>query len=149
MAAGRTTSYVVSGTKSIGGYSIASGYAKARSTFGGQASSTETPTICTARWSNGVTISWRRTLPSQNWAKACVKFSSARIGKPTIAAATWRTNKGLRVGARGTRIKSLYPSATSKRSGPYAVWTLQKASKTTLQAWVKKGKIAFFRLTKS
>jgi hypothetical protein len=146
VAAGPSTTSIIAGTKTIDGYRVGAGYAQAHRIFGLPYSSEQDSARCTARWGNGVTISWHRTLPSSKWAKACVKFSSARVGKPSVANAVWRTNKGLRVGARAAQIKSLYPSARGKRSGIYTVWILQKSPTISLNAWVKKGKIAFFRL---
>jgi hypothetical protein len=137
---------VINGTKSIAAYRVGTGYAQARRSFGLQYSSTGSTTTCTARWANGVTIVWRRKPGSNNWAKACVTFSQAQVGKPRVSQPAWRTNKGLRVGARAAQIKSLYPSARGKRSGVYTVWTLQKSPAIVLKAWVKKGRIAFFRL---
>ena len=146
IAAGRSSTNIIAGTKSIDGYRVGAPYAAARRTFGFPKASSQNGTTCTARWMNGVSISWHRTLPYAKWTKACVRFSRARVGKPSVAQRAWRTNEGLRVGARASQVSRLYPSATSRRSGVYTIWTLQKSPKVSLNAWVKKGRVAFFRL---
>jgi hypothetical protein len=150
LAASHSSANIITGTTTIGGYRIGTSYANARRVFGPQYSSTESSNTCTAHWSNGVTISWLRSSTSLKWVKACLKFRGARVGKPLIAGeSVWRTNKGLRVGDSTARLKALYPSAASKGSGAYTVFTLQKGSKVSLQAWVKTktGKVANFRFS--
>src|SRR5262245_56360634 len=95
----------VIGTKNIGGYRVGSGYTQAKRLFGQPHASTQSGRVCTARWTNGVTITWHRTLPYSNWAKACVKFSQSKV------VGSWRTNRGLTVGASGSKLKKLYPAA--------------------------------------
>jgi hypothetical protein len=146
VAAGRSTATVITGTTKIGGYHVGAGYTQARRIFGPQYSSTGAAATCTARWADGVSITWHRTGSSTNWSKTCVKFGFARVGKPKVAGPAWRTNKGLRVGALTSQLRTLYPSAASKRSGIYTVWTLQKTPTLSLEAWVKNGKVAYFRL---
>jgi hypothetical protein len=137
---------VISGTKKIAAYRVGSAYSQAQKVFGGPYSSTQNATACTARWANGVTISWYRTSTSARWTKACLKFKSAKVGRSKIHGSIWRTNKGLRIGARASQVKNLYPSATGKRSGAYEVWLLQKTSRLSLKAWTKEGRVVFFRL---
>jgi hypothetical protein len=149
LAAGRSTSNVIAGTRTIDGYRVGAPWAAARRVFGFPKASSQSGTTCTARWKNGVSISWHRTLPYAKWTKACVRFSRANVGTATVAGPTWRTDKGLRVGASQSQIKKLYKAATSKKSGAYTVWTLTKASGNALQAWVKKGRISYFRLVRT
>jgi hypothetical protein len=146
LAAARSTSFVITGVKTIAGYKVGTTYAQALRYFGGAFSTTQSSSSCTARWKNGVTIVWHRRSPATNWAKACTRFNYATVGKARAPRGTWRTDKGLRVGATETQLKKLYPAATSKRSRRYTVWTLATVSKISLQAWVQKGRIAYFRL---
>lgn len=143
----RSTANIIKGTSAIDGYKVGTSYTHARHAFGPQYSSLQSSKICTARWGNGVTISWRRREPFSKWTKACVRFSGARIGKGAASATPWGTNKGLRVGATTARLKALYPSATGQRSGVYTIFTLQKGLRVSLQAAVKdkSGKVAEFR----
>ena len=149
LAAGRSAPNVIIGTRSIDGYRVGAGYAQARRLFGFPSSSTQSSRTCTARWANGVTIVWHRNFPYSKWARACVRFNRALVGGASVAGPIWRTDKGLRVKDSQKQIKKLYPSATSTRSSGYTVWTLSKASGTSLEAWVKNGRVAFFRLAAS
>jgi hypothetical protein len=149
LAAVRSSSYVITGARTIDGYRVGATYAQAVRVLGGSYSTTQTNKTCTARWANGVTIVWHRTLPYAKWSKACLRFSFARVQRARVAAPNWRTDKGLRVGASESQLKRLYPAATAKLSSGYRVWTLAKASRIKLQAWAKKGHVAFFRLTTS
>jgi hypothetical protein len=148
LAAARTSSYIIRGATSIDGYRVGATYAQAQRFLGGSYSTSQSNTTCTARWKNGVTIVWHRKLPATKWAKACTRFNSARVGRAKKTRATWQTGKGLRVGASQAQLKKLYPGATSKGSNRYKVWTLAKASKISLQAWVTNGQVAFFRLVR-
>lgn len=136
--------YVIAGTTSIGGYRSGAGYARARTLFGGPVSSKQDLRTCVAGWATGLTIAWHRRLPYAKWQKACVAFMWARVkGKQ------WRTDKGLRVGSSESQIRKLYPRARRTSRSGYAVWKLQTASKVSLQAWVKRGRVVSFRLVKS
>jgi len=147
LAAMRSSSYVITGAKTIGSYKVGATDAQALRSLGSAFSTTQSSTVCIARWRNGVTISWHRRPPATNWAKACTRFSYATVGTAKRPKGTWRTDKGLRVGATQSQVKKLYPAATSKRSNVYSVWNLASASRISLQAWVKQGRVAFFRLT--
>jgi hypothetical protein len=149
LAAAQSSSYVITGAKAIGGYKVGTTYAQALRYLGYAYSTTQSSAACTARWTNGVTIIWHRKPPATNWTKACARFSYATVKQGKSARATWRTDKGLRVGASLSQVKKLYPAATSKSSNGYSVWNLAKASKITLQAWVRQGRVSFFRLTSS
>ena len=149
LAAAHASSYVITGAKTIDGYKVGTTYAQALRYLGSPYSTTQSSTACIARWTSGVTITWHRRLPATNWAKACTRFSYATVKHGKSARATWRTDKGLRVGAAQSQVKKLYPVARSKRSNGYTVWNLTKASTISLQAWVKQGQVAFFRLTTS
>lgn len=149
LAAARLSSFVITGAKTIDGYKVGTTYASASRTFGGSYSTTQSSTNCTARWKNGVTIVWHRKLGGTNWTKVCTRFSYATVRPAKAPKGTWRTDKGLRVGARQTQVKTFYPAATSKRSEGFTVWTLAKASTISLQAWVKNGRIAYFRVVRS
>lgn len=149
LAAGRSTARVITGTKTIDGYRVGTTYAQARKVLGGPYSATQSSAVCTARWTNGVTITWRRRLPRTNWTRACLRFSSAKVGRSKTAGPVWRTDKGLRVRASASQVKRLYPAATSKRSGRYTIWTLTKTPTVSLQAWVTRGRVAYFRLVHS
>jgi hypothetical protein len=144
-----SSSNVITGTRSIDGYKVGAPWSAARRIFGFPKASSQSGTTCTARWTNGVSLSWYRTLPYSKWTRACVRFSRAKVGEATLAGPTWRTDKGLRVGAPQSQVKKLYKAATRKNSGGYAVWTLAKASRSSLQAWVKRGRIAYFRIVRT
>lgn len=143
-AAAPTSSYVITGVKSIGGYRVGAPYSAARRAFDVQFSSSQDPTTCVAQWPKGLTIAWHRRLPYVKWQKACVKFYWAKV-----AGTAWRTDRGLKVGASVPGLRSLYPSATRKTSRAYAVWTLVRGSGVSLQAWTKKGRVVYFRLAGS
>lgn len=146
LAAVRSTSFVITGVRTIDGYKVGTTYAQALRDFGGSFSTTQSNTNCTARWKNGVTIVWHRKLPSSKWSKACTRFNFATVGRARAPRGTWRTDKGLRVGATQVQLKKLYPAARSKRLNRYTVWTLASVSKISLQAWMKRGRVAHFRL---
>jgi hypothetical protein len=133
--------YVITATKAIDGYRVGSTYVAAVRQFGGPKSSSQDAQTCVARWSNRVTIAWHRRWPYAKWSKACLNFAWANV-----AGSKWRTDKGLRVGATRSQVKKLYKAAKSEKSGGYTVWTLTRSSGNTLQAWVKGGKISYFRL---
>jgi hypothetical protein len=138
-----SSSYVITAAKSIGGYKVGSTYVAAKRQFGGPVSST-LGRNCTVRWPNRVTINWHRQAQYAKMAKACVAFAWAKVN-----GTAWRTDKGLRVGAPQSQVKKRYKSATRKNSGGYTVWTLAKASGNSLQAWVKSGRIAYFRVVRA
>jgi len=139
-----SASHVITAVKSINGYRVGAAYTAARQTFGAQYSSTQDRTTCQASWAGGLTIAWHRQLPSANWNKACLHFAWAKV-----TGSSWRTDRGLRVGAPQSNVKKIYKSAAHKSSGAYTVWTLNKASGKTLQAWAKKGRIAYFKLVQA
>jgi hypothetical protein len=131
---------VISG-QSVGAYRLG-GYVEARRQFGGPYSSTQSPTSCIARWPNGVSIAWQRHLPYSAWEKACIVFRWAKVtGK------AWRTDKGLSIGSTEATLKKLYPSARSKRSNAFTVWSLATSPKSTLQAWSRGGRVVSLWLT--
>jgi hypothetical protein len=142
-AAAAAGSSIVTGTTAIGGYHVGAGWAQAQRLFGGPYSSTQDRTVCTAQWRNGVTITWKRTLPYADWAKGCVKFSSAKLtGKQ------WRTDKGLQIGSVEAQVHSRYPAAKSSTANGFHVWRLASGAGVSLEAWVKAGRVAFLRLSK-
>jgi hypothetical protein len=149
LAALGTASNVILGTTKIGAFPVGGSYLQAQKALGGPYSSNQLRSTCTASFVNGVTITWHRNGLKSSLAKACVTFMFARVDRAKTAAPVWRTNKGLRIDSPTSQIKTLYPSAKSTASVGYSVWTLQRTSTASLQAWVKDGKVAFFRLTKS
>jgi hypothetical protein len=142
-SAASSSSYVITATKSIDGYRVGSTYVAARRRFGGPKSSSQSSRTCVASWSNRVTIAWNRRWPYAKWSKACVTFAWANV-----AGGKWRTDKGLRVGASQSQLKKLYKGATRKSSSGYTVWRLAKTSGSSLQAWLKRDRIAFFRIVR-
>ena len=125
--------------KVIGGFKTSSGgFPQAQQVFGNPYSSTQSPSVCVARWSNGLTIAFKRKRPYSRWSKACIGFQWAKASK------SWRTAKGLRVGSGEARIRQLYPHATSSTSGSMRKWVLTPGSNPQLQAWTKRGKVIYF-----
>lgn len=144
VASSGSNSYVITATKTIDGYRVGTGYTSALHRFGGPRSSSQDRAACVASWGNGVTIAWNRRPQYVKWQKACVTFAWSKVtGK------LWQTDKGLRVGAAQSQLKKLYKGAAPKSSSGYTVWTLAKAPRTSLQAWVKGGRVAYFRLVQT
>jgi hypothetical protein len=133
-------SYVVTST-AIGGFKVSSGWTQAHQIFGGPVSSTQDHFICTARWPDGLTLTFARHYPLTAWSKACKVFKSAKVtGK------SWRTDKGLRIGSAESQIKHLYPGAVKKST---TVWIVNPKASPQLQASVKKGKVASIQVIRS
>jgi len=136
-----SSSYVITATKTIDGYRVGSAFTNAKRRFGGPRSSSQDRAACVASWANGVTIAWQRRPQYVKWERACVTFVWSKV-----TGRLWSTDKGLRVGASQSQVKKLYNVATSKKSGAYTVWTLAKSSGNSLQAWVKGGRVSYFRV---
>ena len=111
--------FLIVGDKVVGGVRMTATLAQARATLGApdttrRASSGE----CRAVWrSLGLTLTF---------ADLSSRAPCAR-GAAVIAIATatrWHTLKGLRIGQRVGRLRTLYPTATFHRGAPYQGWWL-------------------------
>lgn len=138
-AASQSAPSLIVQAKVIGGFKTSSGgFPQAQELFGNPYSSTQSPSLCIARWSNGLTIAFKRRLPYSRWSKACVSFRWAKAAK------SWRTAKGLRVGSPESKMKQIYPHATSSTVGSMKKWVLIPGGNPQLQAWTKHGKVSYF-----
>jgi hypothetical protein len=136
-------SYVVRGNV-IGGFRTATdGYPRAKQLFGGPYSSTQSPSVCIARWPDGLVITFKRKLPYAAFKKACLVVKSAKItGK------RWHTDRGLRVGSPLSQLKRLYAKATWRTVAGKKLWVLTPSLHPALAARVKNGKVVYFAVVR-
>jgi hypothetical protein len=138
-----THSYLIRGN-TVGGFSTATGdFAQAQKLFGGPYSSTQNQTACVARWTDGLTLIFKRRLPFSAFKKACRLVRSGKItGK------RWRTDKGLSVGSAQSSIKKLYPKAARRKVAGVLEWMLVPGLKPALFVRVKDGRVQYFHLAR-
>jgi hypothetical protein len=116
---GGTTALILMGDRYVGGVPVLSKLKRATTVFGAPDTTRHVSQYeCRAVWRRiGLTLSYL----------SLGNGDPCQFGGMVTATATstaWRTNRGLRIGDRVTRLRRLYPRAKSVATPPYGGWWL-------------------------